>query len=211
MKKAALHAWALSGFCFYVCFNPNLVAAQPQTPLSLVAPKPPESVPNALSVPSGTLLTIEITDYVSTRTANRDDLFNFRLAEPLRLKDVVVMQEGTPGKGIVIEAAKPGMGGKPAKLVLAARYLEFEGRQIPVKGLNLGLDGKNNSGTTLALGILGGAVGGVAGLMVTGGHMEVNPGTRASVKLAVNFVPVLNADKQPQPAPQPQPAQRLQQ
>lgn len=148
--------------------------------------------PATISVPNGTPIIIEITDLVSTKTAKRDDMFNLRLAAPLTLNGAILIPEGTLGKGQVIDSGLPGMGGKPGKLVLAARYLEFEGRQIPIRGLNMDMGARDNSGTAVLLGAAGGIVGGVAGLMVTGGHMEVPPGTLAHAKLGMNFIPSAN-------------------
>ncbi len=167
--------------------------AAPQTALQTETNPPalPDSAPPAVVpapesvVPKGTSIVVEITDLVSTKTAKRDDWFNLRLAEPVTLKDAIVIPEGTPGKGQVVDAGKPGMGGKPGKLVLAARYLEFEGRQIPIHALRLGLKADDNSGASVAVGIAFGIV----GLAVTGGDMEVQPGTKARAKLAVDFVP----------------------
>jgi len=178
-------------------------SALAQTPPPPLQGPPVETLDQAApaTVPGGTPILVEITDLVSTRTANRDDMFNLKLAEPITLNKVVAIPEGTPGKGQVVEAGKPGMGGKPGKLILAARYLEFEGRQIPIRGLKLALSASDNSGASVAASM---AVG-VFGLAVTGGHMEVKPGTRAHAKLAADYVPTNPVD--PAMAPQPGPAE----
>jgi hypothetical protein len=164
-------------------------------------------VPAAV-VPNGTLISVEITELVTTRTAKPDDMFTLKLAEPVLLNTVVVIPAGIPGKGVVIDAGKPGMGGKPGKLVLAARYLEFEGRQIPIRGLKMNMSASDNGGTSAAAS----AVVGVFGLAVTGGHMEVQPGTHAVAKLGADFTPAppVTPASVPQPdtaAPTPQTSQ----
>lgn len=148
-----------------------------------------ENVVENLSVPSGTQITIEITDLVSTRTAKRDDFFNIRLAAPVILNGVIVIPEGTLGKGQVVDAGLPGMGGKPGKLVLAARYLELDGQRIPLRGLTMDMSARDNGGPAVLLSSAGGAAGAVIGLIVTGGHMEVQAGTRANAKLGAAFSP----------------------
>lgn len=163
-------------------------AQSTETPPSETTATPvaePMAAPAAAVVPNGTPIVVEITELVSTRTATVGDMFPLKLAEPVLLNGTVAIPEGTPGKGQVVDTGKPGMGGKPGKLVLAARYLEFEGRQIPIRALKLGLGARDNSGAAVATTI---AVG-VFGLAVTGGHMEALPGTRASAKLAADFTP----------------------
>lgn len=168
----------------------------PAAPEAAVTPAAPAAPVAAAVVPNGTPIVVEFTDLVTTRTAVRDDMFNLKLAEPVMLNNVVVIPAGTPGKGQVIDVGKPGMAGKPGKLVLAARYLELDGKQIPIRGLKMAAGGKSNTETaavaTIAVGIFG--------LAVTGGHMEVAPGTRAVAKLGVDFAP--GAAAAPPPPPQ---------
>lgn len=162
---------------------------QPQT--NTQAAPTQSSVPAQTAAPAtafvakGTPIVVEITDLVSTRTAQRDDMFNLKLAEPVVLNGVAVIPAGTPGKGQVVDAAKPGMAGKPGKLVLAGRYLELDGQQIPIRGLTMDMTAKDNTGAAMAATM---AVG-IFGLAVTGGNMEVQPGTRAHAKLGADFIP----------------------
>ena len=180
------------------CLAAGAASAQDatQAEASLSATPPPAAAPAPASVPKGTSIVVEITDLVSTRTAQRDDMFNLKLAEPVKLNGATVIPAGTPGKGQVVDAAKPGMGGKPGKLVLAARYLELDGQQIPIRGLTMDMTAKDNSGAAIAATM---AVG-IFGLAVTGGNMEVQPGTRAHAKLGADFVPT----GAPAPATEPQ-------
>ncbi|KAF0116773.1 MAG: hypothetical protein FD163_894 [Hyphomonadaceae bacterium] len=174
--------------CVFLGLLSPAVAQVPVNP-----PITPSAASVTIGVPSGTPILVEITDLISTRTAKRDDMFNLRLVAPILLNDVIVIPEGTIGKGQIVDAGLPGMGGKPGKLVLAARYLEFEGRQIPIRGLNMDMSARDNSGPAVFLTAAGGVAGGVVGLIVTGGHMEVQPGTRARARIGVNFVPAATA------------------
>ena len=173
--------------------------AQPATPPAAPAPAPAAAV-----VPNGTPIVVEITQAISSQTAKRDDMFDLKLAEPVKLGDAVVIPEGTPGKGQVIDAMRPGMGGKPGKLVLAARYLVVDGKQVPIRGLKLGLTADDNSTQSAMLG----AAGGLVGLAVEGGDMIVKPGTKARAKLGADFAPgaAAPAPAAADPAPKPQDA-----
>ena len=148
-------------------------------------------------VPNGTPIVVMVTDRLSSETAGRDDMFNLSLAEPVMLNGLTVIPAGTPGKGQVVDAAKAGAGGKPGKLVLAARYLEFEGRQIPIKGLTLDLVAKDES---LTAAIVAAIKYSGSSDSILGGPMVVPAGMRGSAKLAVNFVP--NETDNPTPTAQ---------
>ncbi|MDC7683689.1 hypothetical protein PQU92_10395 [Asticcacaulis sp. BYS171W] len=152
---------------------------KPEGP-KLEAPKP-----ESITIPNGTPIVVVITELVSTRTAKVGDMFALKLAEPLLWNGTVVIPEGTPGKGEVIDTGKPGMGGKPGKLVLAARYLEFEGRQVPIRALKMRMGAQDNVSGAMAATI----VVGVFGLAVTGGHMEAQVGMMATAKLGADFTP----------------------
>jgi hypothetical protein len=187
MRKtlSAVAAIGLSCLIASATIAQTVPVAETSLPAVVDVPAPESAAVPLATVPKGTPIVVEITDLVTTRTAKRDDMFNLTLAEPVLLNSVVVIPAGTPGKGQVIDAGKPDMGGKPGKLVLAVRYLEFEGRQIPIRGLNLGLYAADKSNTAAWVG----AAAGVLGLAVVGGHMEVSAGTRAGAKLGADFVP----------------------
>jgi hypothetical protein len=86
------------------------------------------------------------------------------------------------------------MGGKPAKLVLAARYLTPTGRrgQVPLDGLQLAAGGHSNGTAANVIGLSGIAFGplGFVGLAVQGGNVTFPEGTSATAKLAATvFLP----------------------
>ncbi|AXK72631.1 hypothetical protein DWG18_10355 [Lysobacter sp. TY2-98] len=106
--------------------------------------------------------------------------FAIRLAEPIVVNGFELVPAGTPGQGEIIHAAKARGGGQPGELLLAARYLEFNGHRIPLRGLKLGAAGKDHTGAALATAV---AVG-VFAEFIHGGEMIVESGTRAPAKLA---------------------------
>ena len=108
------------------------------------------------------------------------------MAAPLIVKGQVVLRAGTPGVGEVIQASKPGMGGKAAKLVLAADYLLKGGRRLPLQGLQLSAQGKGNVEAAEVIGLSGIVLGpiGFVGMAVQGGNVDFPKGTKAMAKLA---------------------------
>lgn len=136
--------------------------------------------------PAGTLVEVELVDPISTKVQKSGDSFALRLAAPLVVDGRIVLRAGTPGVGEVIESAKPGLGGKAAKLVLAARYLRLHGKRLPLQGLQMSSAGHNNSTAAQAVGLTGIAFAplGFVGLAVRGGDVELPAGTHAVAKLA---------------------------
>jgi hypothetical protein len=138
---------------------------------------------------SGAVVMVELAEPVSTKTHKRGDTFAIRLAEPVAASGQLVLKAGATGVGEVIEASKPGMGGKAAKLVLAARFLTApNGAELPLQGLQLAAAGKGHATEATALGI--GGIGfmplGFVGFAIHGGHVTFPAGTQATAKLAVS-------------------------
>jgi hypothetical protein len=140
----------------------------------------------AVRAPAGTVVMVELAAPISTKAQKPGDTFPIRLAEPLVVKGQILLPAGTPGVGEVVEAAKPGLGGKAAKLVLAARALTPpRGKPIPLKGLQLSAAGKGQAGAANALGIggIGFAPLGVVAFAIRGGDVSFPAGTQATAKL----------------------------
>lgn len=140
--------------------------------------------------PARTEVEVELAAPVSTRTQKTGDTFALRLATPLVVDDRILLPAGTPGVGAVIEAARPGLGGKAAKLVLTARYLQVDGRRVPLTGLQLARAGRSNSMQASAVGLTGIVFAplGFIGLAVRGGNVDLPEGVRASARLASDVV-----------------------
>jgi hypothetical protein len=138
------------------------------------------------TAPAGTLVQVELAGEVSTKTQKAGDSFTLRLVQPLVVNGKVLLRPGTPGEGEVIEASRPGMGGKPAKLVLAGRYLRTRHARIAIQGLQLSGHGHDNSMAAQAVGLSGIAFMplGFVGLAVRGGDVTFPLGTTATAKLA---------------------------
>jgi hypothetical protein len=78
------------------------------------------------------------------------------------------------------------MSGKPAKLILAARWLDVGGVHIPLHHLRLGGLGESNAGAATALAFV--PYVGVLGLAVTGGDLNYDAGQRAWALTLVDTV-----------------------
>ena len=126
---------------------------------------------------------IEVVPLLSTRTMKRGDRFEIRLAEPLVIDGAVLLPAGLTGGGEVVHAAGPSIGGKPGEVILAARYLDYDGRRIPLKAMKLGRAGQDNGAASLAVSMVT-----PIGMFIPGGHVEIVAGSRANAKLAADII-----------------------
>jgi hypothetical protein len=148
-----------------------------QTALSTPAATPPHA-------PAGTLVLIAITQSLSTQTIKRGDKFPISLAAPVMLGDVVVIPAGVTGVGQVIDSQPAGALGKPGKLLLAARYLDFNGAQLPLHGMKLGGGGTDQTNAILIANMV--PYVGILADFAHGGEIEIPAGARAVAKLGVD-------------------------
>jgi hypothetical protein len=151
------------------------------TPPSLPAPGA-ALPPSCCVIPAGTVVVVELTEALSDRKAMSGDRFGLRLAEPIMIDGVVVVPAGVMGQGEVIDAKPPGFGGRPGRLVLAARYLESGQLRLGLQSFKLGGSGRDNSNVVVGVEMTIGIVGG----LITGGELEYPVGARASAKVSTS-------------------------
>ena len=175
-----------------LCLATALVSgpAAPQTTHSRHTTRPAARKSVCCRAPAGTRVEVELAEPVSSKTQRAGDTFALRLAEPLVVNGQLLLRKGTPGVGQVITSSRPGFGGKAAKLVLAAQYLNAEKRRIPLEGLQLARAGRNNAGAASTIGLTGLVFAplGLVGLAVHGGNVDLPEGLSASAKLASDVV-----------------------
>ncbi len=156
-------------------------AAAPEAgPAVEAQPSEPAAPAVCCMAPKDTIVQLAIVPIISSKTIKRGDKFEIRLAEPLVIDGGTVLPAGIAGGGEVVHSAPPSFGGKPGELLLAARYLEYNGQRIPLKGMKLGRAGNDNSTAALTLGM----VSPIVGFLIQGGHVELPAGTLANAKLA---------------------------
>lgn len=163
----------------------NIVATPASAPDAVLEAQDPSVSPatSGRRVPAGTPVEIQLLDAVDSR-GRRGDRFRIRLSAPLLDGGVVVVPAGAEGIGEITHAARAGMGGKPGELLLAARYLVINGRQVRLRAFHMGGSGSDRTNGALAL-----AVGtGPFALFLHGGEIDIPAGAIGVAKLAEDFV-----------------------
>ncbi len=148
------------------------------------------ATPACCRLRANTVAPVELVDMVGTKTQKPGDSFAFRVTAPVIVNDRVVIRPGALGVGEVVQASKPGMGGKAAKMILAARSVTVGRKTVSLRGMQLGGTGRGFSNTANALGVGGIAFAplGIVGFAVRGGDVEFAAGTAASAKVAADIV-----------------------
>jgi len=164
----------------------------PPAPAEAAAAEPAEAPALACcTVPARTPIEIEILDTINSKANHNGDHFAFRLAAPLTIDGHVVIPAGATGVGEVVHAERARFGGRAGELILAARYLDHGGRQIPLRTLRFGpQQGRDSTGTVNALGMAAAATVpalAMLGYLVAGGEVNVPAGTRASAQTSAEL------------------------
>ncbi|HEV2366184.1 MAG TPA: hypothetical protein VGS12_18550 [Caulobacteraceae bacterium] len=165
----------------------TVAVAQPAPPPPAAKPAPVASAPREpRRVAAGTMVTVELAEPVGTKTDHRGDHFFLRLAEPVVVDGRTMIAAGAYGAGEVIDAAPGGAFGRPAKLVLAARYIDVDGVRVRLDALRLGGEGRDHATTAVVASAVPYA--GVLAILIPGGNVEYPAGTRASARIADDVV-----------------------
>ena len=197
----------------YVLLATAFAAVQSLAPPAAEVPAPPAPLPSVsapTAVPCCTLakltpvyLTVE--EALASDKSTIGQSFVITLSRPVQISDGVVIPAGTRGVGEVVHAAKSRAMGKPGELLLAARYLDWNGTRIPLRSFKIGRpQGEDNADTAMFVGL---AVGAVLSPFITGGEVRIPAGAGSWAKVAAD-VPIpaaaMPTTTQPQPITTPQ-------
>jgi hypothetical protein len=165
-------------------------------------PPPPPPPPKVYTVPSGTTLTVRISQDLSSKSSNVGDPFSGTLAQSIRVAGVTVLKAGAPVSGTVIAARKQGRfkgeGNLGIELTRVGSYgvttEEYE-QTVKGKGKRTGaMVGGGAGGGALIGGLAGGGKGALIGGLVGAGAGTVgaavtgNKGVEIPAESVVSFI-----------------------
>lgn len=124
------------------------------------------AVPSTLTIPAGTMITGQLTQYLSSHRNHAGDAFSMTLSQPLIVNGWVVARPGQSVNGEVTVADKGGSGKGPSQLGLALTDLNLvDGQQLNINTRLVQWSGPPNAGrnvstvaTTTILGTMIGAI-----------------------------------------------------
>lgn len=160
----------------------------PIVPPPVTAPLAP-ALADCCVIKAMTPVRLAITSPISSNAVTSGQLFGFTLSDPILLDGGRSIPAGTAGQGEVVHAARSGMAGKAGELVLAARFLDYQGIRIPLRSMRFGGVGKDQTGTANAIAIGTAVVAPLAGvfaLVITGGEVRVPAGALADARISAD-------------------------
>lgn len=153
---------------------PSIPAVPPSAPVTVPACPPSE----------GAELELALADTLNSARTQRGERFRLTLVEPVITSDGT-LPAGTAGVGEVVHAEPSRGGGKPGEILLAARYLEYQGEQIRLRGFKLGGSGQDRSRAAIGTAVVAGPF----AYFLKGREIELPAGTRARARLAQALPP----------------------
>ena len=120
-----------------VCAQPAKIEAEgnrPDTSAGDLAP---------VAIPSLTPILIRFETEISSQVNKTGERFLISLAEPIIIGGKEIVPAGAKGEGEVIHAKKSGGSGAAGELVLAARWLDVDGRHLRLRSLKAATAGKD--------------------------------------------------------------------
>lgn len=180
-----------AAFMLAVAAVPCAISAQDDRAVPAPAsPGPVQAADGTFVIPRLTPVMVQIVDPVGSLSSKSLDIFRIRLAEPIMFDGKVLVPAGITGKGEVVHAKKAGGSGAPGELVLAARYLDVDGRQLRLRSMHVTPSGLSKIRTVNEINIAAAAtVPAVAlvGFFMKGGEVDVPAGALAEARIAQDF------------------------
>jgi hypothetical protein len=161
---------------------PPAPAAPTAVPIPAVAASPAESVAT-LAANSEVVLTLN--EAVSSENLVLGDRVSLTVAQDVKVNGSVVIPHGTRAVSQITMRKGKGSFGKSGKLEIVFRYLDLDGRHIPIEGRYL-QQGEGNGAATVGAVLAAGVIG---GLVVHGHSARIPQGHEFSVR-TVDAIPV---------------------
>jgi hypothetical protein len=151
-------------------------AAAPLPPIVAVAQPAPSGTEMVL--PPNTELLVSMNEALTSKGGKIEEGHTFRLSltHDVKLGDYVVVPKGTPAVGEVTWLTGKGAFGKSGKMEIAIRYLDMNGRRVPLTG-TFRQEGEGNTAATvagvIAAGVFAGFITGKSATIPQGRELKV--------------------------------------
>ena len=138
-----------------------------------------ETPAEEIVLPEGTALNVVTAQAITSKTANLNDVVNFKVDEDLVINGQVVIRKGTTAIGSVMHATKGGYMGKSGKLGLQVESTQtVDDARVKLRAAK-GREGDDETTKAAVLSMIS-----PLGLFKKGGEAKVEEGTRVTVYIA---------------------------
>ncbi len=142
-------------------------------------------------LPANTEVIVTMNDDVSSKSHKLGDKFSLTVDQDVKVDGNVVIPRGTRAVGQITARSGRGGFGKSGKMNVEFRYIDLNGRRIPIEGRHRQA-GEGRTAATVGAVFAAGVIGGV---IVKGKNASIGEGREFTVR-TVDAVPVtLSADK----------------
>jgi len=126
--------------------SPPPQPALPEAPAPQADPAPP-AVPDHITLPAGTFVTVRVDQFLSSDKNKAGDGFSATLSRPLVADGLVVSRRGEPLGGQVVDAKKAGRVSGVSHLQISLNSLTLaDGQQIPIQTELTSITGPTSNG-----------------------------------------------------------------
>jgi hypothetical protein len=172
---------------------PPAAPAAPSEP----TPPPPPPPPPPVVIPTGTTLTVQVDQAISTKTAKEGDAFTATVAHPITVEGKRVVPKGARVQGVVVQSKSPGKFKGEGTLSVKLTKLTVKGVSYPIdtapnvsseksKGKRSAvMIGGGTGGGALIGGIAGGGKGALVGGLLGAGAGTAGAGLTGNKDLAI--------------------------
>lgn len=122
-----------------------------------------------VTVPAETPLTVRLDQSLDSAGSRSGDVFEAHVASPLTVENQVVIPEGTPVHGRVVDAIPSGRLMKPGRLEVALTEFELDGQWLPIETHDTSRKGGSHRNRNWGWIGGGGAGGALIGAIAAGG------------------------------------------
>lgn len=147
-------------------------------PVQAVQAIVPQQAPEHF-LPANTEIMLSTNEEITTRRNEEGDRFNLSVMHNVMLGDYIVIPSGTRAVGEITWLTGRGMFGKSGKVDVELRYIDLNGRRIPIEG-SYRQEGEGNTVATVA----GVVLLPVAGLFITGRSGVIPEGRELTARLS---------------------------
>jgi hypothetical protein len=137
--------------------HPTLISQDVQTPIPADAPSNPNSIKRPVNLKfglaDGTEVKLKFKQTISSKDAKVNDPVEFEVAETVRVNGKVVIAQGAPARGTVVDVQRSGMLGRKGKLDIAIKEVTLlSGERVSLRASQK--SGGGTSGGVIAVAAL---------------------------------------------------------
>ena len=192
MKR--IHSALLAGAALLLApaaaFAQDVRAAQPAV-VETQAAAPMAAAPMAAEVvlPANSEVVMTMNETVSSKSHRLGEKFSLTVAQDVKVDNMVVIPRGTRAVAQITRRTGKGGFGKSGKMDFTFRYIDYEGKRIPIEGRHHQA-GEGRGGAAVGAFVAAGLVG---GMLVKGKSAKIEEGREFTAR-TLEAIPVTLAD-----------------